>query len=90
MLLHLINISYSITEDLYNSAQETIADRICNIYGSRGYEFLRDIYEKHQKINWLSLSQTVYKITPILLSLIILSYWEKKYTKQKQKAGRGV
>ena len=51
MLLHLINISYSITEDLYNSAQETIADRICNIYGSRGYEFLRDIYEKHQKIN---------------------------------------
>ena len=40
-----------IVENLYNSAQETVADRICNIYGSRGYEFLRDIYEKYQKIN---------------------------------------
>ena len=49
MLLHLINVSYSITEHLYNSAQEAVADRICNIYGSRGYEFLRDIYEKYQK-----------------------------------------
>ena len=28
-------------------------------------------------------TSTVYKIMPILLSLIILSYWEKKYTKQK-------
>jgi len=51
MLLHLINVSYSITEHLYNSNQETIADKICNIYGSKGYEFLRDIYEKYQKIN---------------------------------------
>ena len=86
MLLHLINVSYSITEHLYNSSQEAVADRICNIYGSRGYKFLRDIYEKYQKINWLFLSQTVYKIMPILLSLIILSYWEKEYTKQTQKS----
>ena len=40
-----------IVENLYNSGQEAVADRICNIYGSRGYEFLRDIYEKYQKIN---------------------------------------
>jgi len=36
----------SIVEHLYNSGQKAIADKICNIYDSRGYEFLRDIYEK--------------------------------------------
>jgi len=41
----------SIVENLYNSGQKAIADKICNICGSRGYEFLRDIYEKYQKIN---------------------------------------
>ena len=36
----------SIIEFLYNSGAKENADKICNIYGSRGYEFLRDIYEK--------------------------------------------
>jgi len=34
---------------LYNSNASDSANKICNIYGSRGYEFLRDIYEKHNK-----------------------------------------
>jgi NurA-like 5'-3' nuclease len=37
----------SIVEFLYKSNAEENASKICNIYGSRGYEFLRDIYEKH-------------------------------------------
>ena len=39
----------SIMEFLYNSGAQENANRICNIYGSRGNEFLRDIYEKHAK-----------------------------------------
>ena len=39
----------SIVENLYNSGQKAIADKICNVCGSKGYEFLRDIYEKHQE-----------------------------------------
>jgi len=35
-----------IVEFLYAGAEES-ANKICNIYGSRGYEFLRDIYEKY-------------------------------------------
>ena len=37
----------SIVEFLYNAGAQENADKICNIYGSRGYEFLRDIYEKY-------------------------------------------
>jgi len=37
----------SIVEFLYNSGAQESANKICNIYGSRGQEFLRDIYEKH-------------------------------------------
>jgi len=37
----------SIVEFLYNAGAEESANKICNIYGSRGYEFLRDIYEKY-------------------------------------------
>ena len=37
----------SIVEFLYNAGTKDSANKICNIYGSRGYEFLRDIYEKH-------------------------------------------
>jgi hypothetical protein len=37
----------SIIEFLYNAGAQEYANRICNIYGSRGYEFLRDIYEKY-------------------------------------------
>ena len=39
----------SIIEFLYNSGAQENANKICNIYGSRGHEFLRDIYEKHAK-----------------------------------------
>ena len=38
----------SIVEFLYSSGAADSANSICNIYGSRGYEFLRDIYEKKQ------------------------------------------
>lgn len=37
----------SIIEFLYNAGAQENANRICNIYGSRGYDFLRDIYEKY-------------------------------------------
>ena len=37
----------SIIEFLYNSGAQENANKICNIYGSRSQEFLRDIYEKH-------------------------------------------
>ncbi|MEW6419544.1 MAG: hypothetical protein AB1480_15760 [Nitrospirota bacterium] len=37
----------SIVEFLYDTGTTDSASRICNIYGSRSYEFLRDIYEKH-------------------------------------------
>jgi hypothetical protein len=37
----------SIIEFLYNSGAQENANKICNIYGSRGPEFLRDIYEKY-------------------------------------------
>lgn len=37
----------SIVEFLYKSDNRKDAREICNIYGQRGYEFLRDIYEKH-------------------------------------------
>jgi hypothetical protein len=37
----------SIAEFLYNAGAQKNANKICNIYGRRGYEFLRDIYEKY-------------------------------------------
>ncbi len=37
----------SIVVFLYNTGATDNANRICNIYGSRGHEFLRDLYEKH-------------------------------------------
>ena len=37
----------SIIEFLYNSGAQENANKICNIYGSRGQEFLKDIYEKY-------------------------------------------
>jgi len=37
----------SIVEFLYRLDAADYASKICNIYGSRGAEFLRDIYEKH-------------------------------------------
>ncbi len=39
----------SIIEFLYNTDSKENASKICNIYGERGYEFLRDIYEKNNR-----------------------------------------
>lgn len=39
----------SIVEFLYDSGEIVSASKICNIYGARGNEFLRDIYEKHSR-----------------------------------------
>ena len=39
----------SIVEYLYQSGEKEKADRICNIYGPRGFDFLRDLYEKYQQ-----------------------------------------
>ncbi|MBM4065713.1 MAG: toll/interleukin-1 receptor domain-containing protein [Planctomycetes bacterium] len=38
---------HSIVEFVYDAGATDIANRICNIYGSMGQEFLRDIYEKY-------------------------------------------
>jgi len=38
----------SIVKALYKNNKE-IADRICNLYGTQGYEFLKDIYNQHNK-----------------------------------------
>jgi len=39
----------SIVRKIYQSGNKSDADKICNIYVSRGYEFLRPIYEEHNK-----------------------------------------
>lgn len=39
----------SIVEFLYDASEIDCASRICNIYGARGQEFLRNIYEQHAK-----------------------------------------
>ena len=39
----------SIVNKIYQLGDESEADKICNIYGSRGYEFLRPIYEGYHK-----------------------------------------
>lgn len=36
----------AIVEKIYRSGDKVAADKICNIYGSRGFEFLRKIYEQ--------------------------------------------
>lgn len=42
----------SIIDYLYKSGNKDNADKICNVYGKRGYEdLLRDIYEKYQSKN---------------------------------------
>ena len=38
----------SIVQILYEKGQKGVADRICNMYGAKGYDFLREIYEKHK------------------------------------------
>lgn len=40
----------SIVEKLYINQNKDAADNICNIYGMKGYEFLRDLYEKYNKM----------------------------------------
>jgi hypothetical protein len=39
----------SIVEKLYNNGQKDDADTTCNTYGMKGYEFLRDLYEKYNR-----------------------------------------
>ncbi|MBL7170612.1 MAG: hypothetical protein ISS46_01290 [Candidatus Omnitrophica bacterium] len=39
----------SIVKKIYDSGNKTDADKICNIYGSKGYEFLRGVYEDANK-----------------------------------------
>jgi hypothetical protein len=36
-----------IVENLYEKTETEAADRICNLYGARGIDFLRDVYERH-------------------------------------------
>ncbi len=44
----------SIVQILYEKGQKGVADRICNMYGAKGYDFLREIYEKHKGDNiWM-------------------------------------
>ncbi len=38
-----------IVETLYEKKQNTNADKICNMYLGKGFDFLKDIYEKHRK-----------------------------------------
>ena len=39
----------SIVKKIYKFGNRTEADKICNVYGSRGCEFLRPIYEEHNE-----------------------------------------
>ncbi|MGE7907543.1 hypothetical protein ACQKNS_24545 [Peribacillus sp. NPDC094092] len=39
-----------IVSSLYNENQGGIADKICVLYGEKGFEFLRDIYSENHKI----------------------------------------
>jgi len=41
---------------LYDQGQKENADKICNMYGKKGFEFLRTIYQKHRTVN--SIEQT--------------------------------
>ncbi|BCD68812.1 SIR2 family protein [Nitratiruptor sp. YY09-18] len=34
---------------LYETGEKELADRICNLYGARGFDFLRDIYFEYNK-----------------------------------------
>jgi hypothetical protein len=35
---------------LYEQRETDAANRICNIYGSRNMDFLRDLYEEHNRL----------------------------------------
>ena len=37
-----------IVQTLYEKGQREFADRICNMYGAKGYDFLRELYEKYK------------------------------------------
>ena len=41
----------SIVEKIYQFGDKNKANKICNIYGSGGYEFLRPLYEKYNPIS---------------------------------------
>jgi hypothetical protein len=37
-----------IVQTLYEKGQKEFADRICNMYGATGYDFLRELYKKYK------------------------------------------
>ena len=39
----------NIVRSLYENKEKEIADKICNLYGEKGYLFLKDIYKKYNK-----------------------------------------
>jgi hypothetical protein len=39
----------NIVRSLYENKEKEIADKICNLYGEKGYLFLKDIYNKYNK-----------------------------------------
>lgn len=44
----------AIVQALYDLCERETANRICNIYFSKGFEFLREIFERHNKPNTYS------------------------------------
>jgi hypothetical protein len=50
----------SIVEFLYNASAKEDANKICNIYGLRGHEFLKDIYEKYSPFKLRKEGREVY------------------------------
>ena len=40
-----------IVRGLYGQQQKTVADKICILYGARGYDFLKEIYEDNRSNN---------------------------------------
>lgn len=40
-----------IIQILYDHGQKKIADRICNLYGAKGFTFLKEIFEEHRNDN---------------------------------------
>lgn len=40
-----------IIQRLYDQKQKSVADKICNLYGERGYDFLKDLFENNRGNN---------------------------------------
>ena len=72
----------SIVEFLYDAAPTDKAKTICNTYGSRGAEFLRDIYEKYSNEQIKPLVEEK-KEEEIGVDELKLSDWALNYLKMK-------